>query len=56
MITEWDITPVISIYYRIDIRYYCICHYLYQSMPVNEDEWEAGNKKSSWAQVTPTAL
>lgn len=56
MITEWDITPVISIYYRIDIRYYCICHYLYQSMPVNEDEWEAGDKKSSWAQVTPTAL
>lgn len=56
MITEWDITPVISIYYRIDIRYYCICHYLYQSVPVNEDEWEAGDKKSSCAQVTPTAL
>lgn len=30
VIPEWDITPIISIYYRIDIRYYCICHYLYQ--------------------------
>lgn len=32
VIPEWDITPIISIYYRIDIRYYCICHYLYQWM------------------------
>lgn len=54
VITEWDITPVISIYYRIDIRYYCICHYLYQSMPVSGDEWDASNKRS-WAGVTPTA-
>lgn len=56
VIAAWDITPVISIHYRIDIRYYCICHYLYQTMPVNEDEWEAGDKRSSRAQVTPTAL
>lgn len=55
-ITERDITPVISIYYRIDIRYYCICHSLYQSMPVNEDEWEASDETCSRAQVTPTAL
>lgn len=55
VIYEWDTAPVISIYYRIGIRYYCICHYLYQGMPVKEDEWEASNKKSSRAQVTPTA-
>lgn len=35
VIPEWDITPIISIYYRIDIRYYCICHYLYQWMRVS---------------------
>lgn len=35
VIPEWDITPIISIYYRINIRYYCICHYLYQGMRVS---------------------
>lgn len=35
VIPEWDITPIISIYYRIDIWYYCICHYLYQWMRVS---------------------
>lgn len=55
VITEWDITAVISIYYRIGIRYYCICQYLYQSVPVSGDEWDASDKKS-WAGVTPTAL
>lgn len=35
VIPEWDITPIISIYYRIDIRYHCICHYLCQGMRVS---------------------
>lgn len=35
VIPEWDITPIISIYYRIDTRYYCICHYLFQWMRVS---------------------
>lgn len=56
VISEWDITPVISIYYRTDIRHYCICHYLYENTPAKEDEWEASDKTSSRAQVTPTAL